>query len=292
MTTRRGFLRAMVGGAGLLALGAKTRGHAPFGLQLYSLRDQLEKDVPGTLAQVKAMGFSEVESAGFYGLSASDFRAALGKAGLSCRSGHYPFERLRDDASSLFRDVKTVGSTFVVCPWIPHDGKFTREDCLEAVRVFTKAARLARDQGLRFAYHLHGYEFEPSPEGTLFDTLAAETPADLVSFEVDVLWARAGGADPAALIEKLGSRAVLTHLKDLSPEIQFTPPTSSLPVTGNVVLGTGILDFPAILAASRKAGVEMHYLEDESPESADHLPRSLKYLRESARSASAPSRIS
>jgi sugar phosphate isomerase/epimerase len=269
----------MAGGAGLLALGAKGRGAAPFGVQLYSLRALLEKDVPGTLAQVRAMGFREVESAGFYGLSPRDFAGALRKAGLSCRSGHHPFERLRDDPAGVMKDAKAAGSSFVVCPWIPHEGRFTREACLDAAQVFTKAGRAAKAEGRRFAYHPHGYEFEPAKEGTLFDTLAAETPEDLVAFQVDVVWALAGGADPAALIARLGRRAVSTHLKDLARGIEFTPPTSSLPVTGNAVLGTGVLDFPRILEASKKAGVEVHYLEDEGPEAASHLPLSLKYVR-------------
>jgi sugar phosphate isomerase/epimerase len=285
MTTRRGFLRTMAGGASLLALGteARAKGTKSFGVQLYSLRNQLQKDVPGTLAQIRAMGFTEVESAGFYGLSAADFAAALRKAGLVCRSGHYPFERFRDDAAGVFKDAKTMGSTFVILPWIPHDGAFTRETCLAAAELFTKAARAAKGEGLRFGYHLHGYEFQPSREGTLFDTLVEETPADLVGFQVDVVWALAGGNDPAALIEKLGPRAILTHLKDLSRDIKFTPPTSELPVTGNTVLGTGVLDFSAILKASKKAGIERHYLEDEGPDSVEHLPRSLAYIRRLAK---------
>src|SRR5581483_11990529 len=241
MTTRRDFLTAMAGGAALLAVGAKRRGAAPpaFGVQLYSLRDQLAKDVPGTLAQIAAMGFKDVETAGFYGLSAADFAAATKKAGLVCRSGHFPYERLRDDAASVIRDAKAIGAGLVICPWIPHDGELTRDICLAAAGMFTAAARAARAEGLRFGYHLHGYEFVPAAEGTLFDLLVAETPADLVGFQVDVVWALAGGNDPAKLIEKLGPRAISTHLKDLSREIRFTPPTSSLPVTGNVAFGTG-----------------------------------------------------
>jgi sugar phosphate isomerase/epimerase len=283
MTTRRGFLQTLAAGAGLAALGAKGRGHVPFGVQLYSFRHALEKDVPGTLARVRKMGFREVESAGFYGLSAPDFKAALRKAGLTCRSGHYPFERLRDDALAVVRDAQAVGSTDVVCPWIPHDGGFTREVCLNAVEVFTKAARVIQAAGLRFAYHPHGYEFQPSPEGTLFDLMLAEAPAELVSMQVDVVWAHAGGVDPAGLITKLGRRVLSTHLKDLSRDVKFTPPTGSLPDTANVVLGTGVINIPAVLEASQKAGVAIHYLENEGPSAAADLPRGLKYVRGLAR---------
>jgi sugar phosphate isomerase/epimerase len=279
MTTRRGFLQVMAGGAAILALGAKRHTSSTFGVQLWSLRDQLQKDLPGTLAQIAAMGFRDVETAGFYGLSAADFAAAARKAGLACRSGHFPYERWRDDAAGVVRDAKTMGASLVICPWITHEGAFTRESCLGAAKVFTAAARTAKAEGLRFGYHLHGYEFVPAAEGTLFELLVAETPADLVGFQVDVVWALAGGNNPAALIEKLGRRAISTHLKDLSRDIKFTPPTSDLPVTGNVVLGTGVIDFPAILAASKKAGIELHFLEDEGPDSVQHLPQDLKYIQ-------------
>jgi sugar phosphate isomerase/epimerase len=279
MTTRRGFLQAIAGGA---ALGTKARAagkRIPFGLQLYSLRHQLEKDVPGTLAKVKAMGFDDVETAGTYGMSVADFAAALKKAGLAARSGHFDYQRFRDDAAGVVRDAQTLGTSFVACAWIPHEGKFNRETALRAADVFAGAGRAAKPQGLRFAYHLHGYEWEPTPEGTLFDVLLKQTPADLVNFEVDILWAKAGGADPAALIEKLKGRVPLTHLKDMRKGTKYTPPVASLPDDTNVVLGTGMLDVPAILKASERAGVEIHFLEDEHPDSIAQLPQSLTYLR-------------
>jgi sugar phosphate isomerase/epimerase len=282
MTTRRDFLQTLAGGVGLAALGAapaRSGGPARIGLQLYSLRNQFKTDVPGTLAKVKSIGFENVETAGFYGLSPEAFAAELKKAGLSCRSGHWDYDRYRQDPMAVAREAKTLGASFMACAWIPHEGKFTREDAMKAADVFTKAARVARDNGLRFAYHIHGYEFEPSTEGTLFDTLAANTPADLVLFEADVLWVTAGGQDPAAFIEKHAGRVPLTHLKDMVKGTKYTPPTTQIPETANVVLGTGMIDIPAILRASAKSGVEYHFVEDEHPDSLQHLPSSLAYLR-------------
>jgi sugar phosphate isomerase/epimerase len=285
MTTRRRFLQTVTGGVGLAALGAKARAagkRIPFGLQLYSLREQFKTDVPGTLAKVKAMGFDEVETAGTYGLSVPAFAAELKKAGLHARSGHFGYENLRDDPAAVVRDARTLGATFVACAWIPHKEKFDRDTAQRAADVFNGAARAAKAEGLRFAYHAHGYEFEPSPDGTLFDTLAKATAGDGVNFEIDVLWARAGGVDPAALIEKLAGRVPLTHLKDMRKGTVYTPPVASLPDDTNVPLGTGSLDFPAILRASEKAGVEYHFLEDEHPQSIAQLPQSLAYLRKIA----------
>jgi sugar phosphate isomerase/epimerase len=285
MTTRRGFLRTVAGGAGLAALGPRAWAAGrkiPFGLQLYSLRNQLKQDVPGTLAKVKAIGFTDVETAGTYDLSVADFVAALKKAGLRARSGHFDFDKLAADPASVVAEAKTLGASFVACAWIPHEGKFSRDAVQRAAEVFNRAAKAARAEGLRFAYHAHGYEFEPSPDGTLFDTLVKQTDAGGVNFEIDVLWAKAGGVDPAALIEKLAGRVPLTHLKDMRRGTQYTPPVSALPETTDVVVGTGQLDFPAILRASEKAGVEIHFLEDESPESLAQLPQSLAYLHKIA----------
>jgi sugar phosphate isomerase/epimerase len=283
MTTRRDFLQTIAGGLGVGALGAPRQaaaaGRPPIGLQLYSLRHQLQKDVPGTLAKVKAMGFEDVETAGTYGMSVADFAAALRQAGLRARAAHFPYEQFRDDAAGVVRDAQALGASFMVCAWIPHQGAFSSEHVKGAAAVFGGAARAGKPQGLRFAYHLHGYEFVAAPGGTLFDALVAQTANDGVNFEVDVLWAKAGGADPGKLIEKLAGRVPLTHLKDMRKGTQYTPPVASLPDDTNVVLGTGLLDFPAILKASEKAGVEIHFLEDEHPESIAQLPRSLAYLR-------------
>src|SRR6185503_19099925 len=106
--------------------------------------------------------------------------------------------------------------TWIVCPWIDHKGDtFTREDALQAAEVFNRVGKAAEDAGLRFAYHCHGYEFVPSSEGTLFDTLAGATDPQHVAIQVDVFHTYHGGADPTALVAKLGPRATSLHLKDL-----------------------------------------------------------------------------
>src|SRR4029077_10789070 len=142
--------------------------NGPVGLQLWSLREYLPKDLPGVLARVRGSGFREVEGAGLWGHTARELRAALDAAGLRCQSAHMGFERLRDNAASAFAEVKTIGATWVVCPWIPHGAAFTRKDALDAADAFNRFATAAEAAGLRFAYHCHGYEFVPSDEGTLF----------------------------------------------------------------------------------------------------------------------------
>ena len=290
MPTRRAVLSTLATGLGALALKplqAARLGQeitsplgGPIGLQLWSLRAQLPKDLPGTLAKVRAMGFREVEAAGLYKHTLAEFRAALDQAGLRCQSAHAGFGELRDAAAGAFEQTKGFGATWVVCPWIDHKGDtFTREDALKAADVFNRAGKAAEDAGLKFAYHCHGYEFVPSTEGTLFDTLAGATDPARVAFQIDVLHAYLGGADPAALITKYAPRVKSLHLKDLVKGFVVKAGTAIAPASSDVPVGTGQVDMKAALAAAVKAGVPLFYLEDESPDPLGHIPESLKYLQ-------------
>jgi len=249
------------------------------GLQLYSLRADLPKDVPGTLARVRELGIVEVEGAGLWGLTAEQLRAELDKAGLRCRATHMGLDRLKDDLPGAIAEAKTVGASWVVCPWLPHEDSFDRDDVMRAAEVFNVAGPALQKEEMQLGYHCHGYEFVPSDEGTLFDTLAQSTEAATLKFEIDVFWARAGGVDPTALVEKYSGRVPLLHLKDMQKGLELPPGSSRAPHETNVVIGTGQIDFPALLRAAEAGGGELYYIEDESPKPWDQLPGSLSYLR-------------
>ena len=289
MTSRRDVLTTMAAGLGVSALRAgwasasdvpevETALGGPVGLQLYSLREQLKKDVPGTLAKVPPLGIREVEAAGLWGQTAAEHRGALDKAGLRCQASHMGLDRLRDDLAGAFKEAKTLGATWVVCPWIPHQKVFTRDDAGKAAELFNKVGKAGQGEGLKFAYHCHGYEFLPSDEGTLFDTLAGATDPALVAFELDVFWVKAGGADPAKLVEKYKGRVPLLHLKDMKKGLSFPAGTSGAPHETNVAVGTGQIDWPAVLRAAVRSGTLFYYIEDESPDPLGQIPQSLKYL--------------
>jgi len=289
MTSRRDFLTTAAVGLGAAALRpawaagsppeVKTVLKAPIGLQLYSLREELKKDVPGTLALVRSMGLREVEAAGLFGLPLADMRAALDKADLVCRAAHNGRDRLRDDLAGAIKETKGLGASWIVCPWIPHDKVFTKDDALKAAELFNKVAQAAQAEGLKFAYHCHGYEFVAGDKGTLFDTLAAATDPKLVGFEIDVFWAKAGGVDPAELISKLKGRVPFLHLKDMQKGLSLPAGSSGAPHETNVVLGTGQIDWPGVLRASEAAGSIVYYIEDESPNPVGQIPQSLTYLK-------------
>jgi sugar phosphate isomerase/epimerase len=288
MSSRREFLTTIgaLAGATVLAparaaIGATDVGSAlgaPLGLQMWSLREYLPKDLPGTLAKIRAMGFRDVEGAGLWHHTVAELRAALDAAGLRCQSAHMDYDRLRTKRDEAFAEARALGATWVVCPWISHDGPFTRETTLEAARAFNAIGAAAKTAGLGFAYHCHGYEFVPSTEGTLFDTLAAETDPITVAFQVDVFHAYYGGADPAALITRYAARVKSLHLKDLKKGVTVTAGSAIGPAEVDVPVGTGQIDMPAALRAARQAGVELYYVEDESTDPLAHIPESLSYL--------------
>jgi len=252
---------------------------APVGLQLWSLRDYLPKDLRGTLTRIRALGFREVEGAGLWKHTAADLRAALDAAGLRCQSAHMEFERLRDDAPGAFAEAKALGASSVVCPWIPDaDRKFGREEALRTAEAFNKFAAAAEAAGLTFAYHCHGYEFVPSTEGTLFDTLAKSTDPRRVSFQIDVFHALYGGADPAALIDRYKSRVTSLHLKDLKKGAPIKAGTATAAADVDVPVGSGQVDMAAVLRAARGARISAYYLEDESADPWGHIPQSVAYL--------------
>jgi sugar phosphate isomerase/epimerase len=248
----------------------------PIGLQLWSLRAYLPKDLAGTLTKIRQMGFREVEGAGLWGKTAGELKSALDGAGLRCQSAHMGYDRLNKDLAGAFDEARAIGATWVVCPWIAE--KITRDDTLRAADLFNRAGKYAAGRGMRFGYHLHGYEFVPSPEGTLFDTLAKMTDPKLVEFQLDVFHTFHGGGDPVRVMAEHGSRVTSLHLKDLKKGAPVTAGAAVGTPDIDVPVGTGQLDMPAILRAARKAGVLFYYVEDESAEPLTNIPLSVKFL--------------
>ena len=252
----------------------------PVGLQLYSLRDQFAKDVPGSLARTRDFGFTYVELASTYGNPPEKFKEMLAERGLKPVSAHFPYEKFRDDVESIAREANALGLEYAGCAWIPHEGAFDEKECREAIVVFNRAGKALAKHGLKFFYHTHGYEFEPHGSGTLFDLMVAETEPKHVSYEMDVLWVVFPGQDPAALLEKYGKRWTLMHLKDLKKGVPTGALTGHTDVANNVPLGHGQVDWPSLLRAAKKARVKFYFIEDESPSVLEQIPPSLRYLEQ------------
>ncbi len=137
---------------------------------------------------------------------------------------------------------------------------------------------MLQENGISFNYHVHGYEFRPYEDGTLFDYLVANTDPQYVNFQIDVFWAKQGGADPVALMKKYPRRITMLHLKDRK---HGTPDSidGTAPDETNVVLGTGDVDIAAVMETAAAIGVRHYFIEDESPDALTQIPQSLEYLR-------------
>jgi len=261
------------------AVGTSKSFKGPTGLQLYSLRDQFKTNVPGTLDKVKAFGFKEVELAGTYGMTPEKFCAELKARGLKPISAHFSYEQFRDAPETVAQEANALGLNYAGVAWIPHDGDFDEQECLAAAAVFNQAGAVLQKHGLKFFYHTHGYEYQPHGQGTLFDLLMEKTDPRLVAYQMDLLWTVHPGQDPVKLFERYGKRFELMHLKDLKKEVKGDL-SGGTDVRNDVALGTGQMDFPAVLKAAKKAGVRHYFIEDESPTVLDQIPQSLRYLEQ------------
>lgn len=250
----------------------------PVGLQLYSLREQFSKDVPRTLDEVKAFGIKYVELAGTYNVPAEKFKEELNARDIQAISGHFGYERYRDDPEGVAREAEALGLKYAGCAWVPHQDPFDEKTCRETAAVFNRAGAVMAKHGLRFFYHVHGYEFQPHGQGTLLDLLFQETDPKLVAYQMDIFWIVFPGQDPVKLLQKYGSRWELMHLKDMRKGTPTGALTGHTDVKNDATLGTGLMDIPAILSAAKKAGVRWYFIEDESPWSEQQIPQSLKYL--------------
>jgi sugar phosphate isomerase/epimerase len=251
----------------------------PVGLQLYSLRGEFTAyGVPKTLDKVAAYGIKNVELYTTFNLKPAIFRKELQKRGLKAVSSHFPYNRLKDDIEGVVADAKALGIKYAGCAWAAHKGDYDLEECRQNIEVFNRAGRALAKIGVQFFYHLHGFEFQPHGEGTLADLLIRETDADAVSFQMDVLWVVFPGQDPVALLKKYPNRWKLMHVKDLKKGVETGSLAGKTDVKNDAQIGTGQVDWPAVLKAAKEIGVEQYFLEDESPWAADQIKGSLAYL--------------
>jgi sugar phosphate isomerase/epimerase len=249
------------------------------GIVSFTLRDSFGKDVPGTLDKIKALGITDLELSNLFGKTATEMRTLLDQRGIKCSSYGIDYKLINEQPDSVLQRARTLGAQYVRVAWVPHQGKATPELIKQTATDFNKFGKLAKEKGITFCYHNHGYEFQPYESGTLFDFLAKETNPDYVSFEMDIAWTYLPGQDPVALLNKYPKRFRLMHLKDVRKGVAGND-EGKLAAENSVVLGTGQLDMPAILKAAQKTSVDHLYIEDESPAAEQQVPQSLVYLKQ------------
>ena len=251
----------------------------PIGVESYTYRNSFPKSVVATLDTIKALGITDMEAGVPKGLTAGEFKKMCDERGIKISATGSGYEQIVKDPMEAVNNAKALGASYVMVAWIPHQkANFSLDNAKKAVEDFNRVGKVLKDNGITFCYHNHGYEFHPYENGTLFDYIVKNTDPQYVSFEMDILWAQHGGADPVDLLKKYGSRFKLMHLKDLKKGIKGDL-TGGTPPENDVTLGDGQVNIPEIIRLAKKAGVKHYYIEDESNHEYEQMPKSIAYLK-------------
>jgi sugar phosphate isomerase/epimerase len=260
LMSRRNFLSSSSAAAALLVTGVGRAASLglPIGLQLYSVRTLLPTDYAGTLKQIAALGYKEVEAAGFFNLPVEQVKAAMKGAGLRCVSAHYGLGLLKQHLDEILPFCKSLGVQYVVCSSPMRQqpgakGPLTLDDWRWSADQFNQVAGQVENAGMLFAYHNHYAEFGAIDGILPFDELLKHTDPAKVSFELDCGWVIVGGQDPVHYLKQYPTRIVMLHVKDFKDN---KPPS--------VELGTGSIDYTPIFAAAAAGGHIRHaFVEQE-----------------------------
>jgi sugar phosphate isomerase/epimerase len=247
----------------------------PVGLQLYSVRDILPKDYEGTLRQLAALGYREVEAAGFFGRGPREVKQAMNHAGLQCVSAHYPLRDLLPKLDEVIQFGKDLGLKYIVCasPMLKDPSRvkdpassaaresMTLEDWRWNAEQFNHIGERVHAADMKFAYHNHTAEFR-SENGTVFyDELLRSTDPAKVTMEMDCGWVVVGGENPVDYLTRHPSRFSMLHVKDFrmggAAYTNSEPPPSA-------ELGHGSIDYRPIFEAAKKAPIEHAFVEQET----------------------------
>ena len=239
------------------------------GLQLYSVRDELAVDVPGTLKKVSDFGYKYLELADyaerkFYGYSPDEFKKLVDDLGMEIISSHTQVEGVGvtlDNAKIMAEDHVTIGAKYCIQPWIVEEMRTTIASYQRMAANWNQIGRVMREFGLQFGYHNHNFEFG-TVEGKIpyFDVMMAELDRDLVTMELDTFWAFKAGHNPVDLIKKYPGRFQLLHLKDAYSK---QPPFFEVIKDDIAPVGEGVIDFKAILAVKDLAGTLYLIVEED-----------------------------
>jgi sugar phosphate isomerase/epimerase len=255
------------------------------GLQLYTLRNELTRDTPGTIKAVVASGYKQGEMFGFP--NCDPVIAAARESGLALHSSHFEWDTVvnpKDDSYSDFQRIldkaRTVGLTHLVIPYLADHERKTLDDYKRVAAHANKAGALAKKAGIQLSYHNHAFEFEPKEGGTTgFDVFRKAFSPD-VQFELDIFWVKVGGVEPVDLINQLSGRVSQLHLKDLKAGLDL-PTFGSVPDDAFQELGDGIIPMEPIIVAAKAAGVKhCHVEQDQSPDPMASIRQSMTYLKQ------------
>lgn len=229
------------------------------GLGLYTLRNELAKDVKGTLERVAKIGYKKIEPFGIdgekvFGLSAKEIKQLCDDLGLEFVSGHVSPDVFMGDFEKAMEFFKTTGQEYAVWPWLSEDMR-TLDNYKMVAETLNKCGEIARKSGVQVCYHNHDFEFFDLGDGVRgIDILTSETDANLVKLEFDLYWVTKAGASPIEVFEKYSGRVPLWHVKDMA----------NTPEQGFAEVGSGTIDYPAIFAKKELSGMKHFFVEQDA----------------------------
>ncbi len=244
---------------------AKKKRH--IGIQIYTIRDLLQKDATGSIKAIAAAGYKEIELAGynarkFYGLSAMEMKNLAKGLGLSIPSSHvainlvdyFKEKALPAEYLGAIDDAAMMGQTFIIQPFLPPQFRNDKDNAMRLAEMFNKAGEAAKSRGLQFGYHNHAFEFDPIGDTNMMNIFLKETDAKLVKLELDLYWVVFANVDPIALIKNNPGRFGLYHIKDMAKSEKRE----------SIEIGDGIIDFNKIFKETKGLGASYFLVEQEA----------------------------
>jgi sugar phosphate isomerase/epimerase len=283
--SRRNFLRVSAGGAlGVLALSKSGYGSPLFsrtisavdlksfgvGLQLYTIRDAMMTDVPGSLKKVSDMGYKNLELANyanrkFYGYAPLEFKKMVNDLGMDIISSHTEVENkgiTLDNARIMAEDHAKLGVKYCIQPWVVEEARKTLDSYKKMVAEWNKVGKIMKDFDIQFGYHNHNFEFD-TVEGKIpyFDIYMVEMDKDLITMEMDLFWTTKAGQNPVEIFKKYPGRFQLLHFKDMFGK---QAPSFNVSSTDFAPVGAGLINFKEVLAAKNISGMKYFFVEQDS----------------------------
>jgi sugar phosphate isomerase/epimerase len=238
-------------------------------LQLYTVREETARDMPGTLRKISAIGYPAVEFAGYGGLTPQDLKTVLDDLALRTSGVHVPLTAWETNPETVLADMQALDCAHAILPSAPPERRTDEVTTARLAEDLNRWGELCRREAVAFSYHNHDFEFAPLGTTTMWDVLVRETDPELVGLELDLYWVKFAGTDPEATLRDVADRVSLVHLKDMAPDDTL----SDLPV------GEGTLPWTTLLEAADAAGVEWFIAEQDNPKDAlEDVKTSLQHL--------------
>lgn len=264
----------------------------PVAVQLYSVRDEMEKDFYGTIRQMKELGYDGVEFAGLFGEEPAKIKAFCDEIGIVPISAHVPYFDMLNNPEKVLSDYAEIGCKYVAVPYLTEECRPGTDGFASTVEGIRKIAQVARALGIQLLYHNHDFEFVTIDGEYALDVLYSSIPTELLKTEIDTCWVNVAGVNPAEYIEKYSGRSPVVHLKDFKKSgdklgklydligIDDKAEHEEEDAFSFMPIGYGVQDIPEILAACEKVGAEWVVVEQDSPAKNDTPLNSVRLSRE------------